>query len=449
MPSPITVDYVIIGSGAGGINFADTVVSDSNYTAVVIDQYDAPGGHWNISYPFVRLHAPSITYGVNSRAMPSDSGQWQAMLASRHEILDYFTKVMRDTLLPSGRVQYFPRHVADESAGSMTVRARSLLTGEVTEFVARRRVVDSTYAQIRVPAMGLRNYEVGPSAKVIPVGELVEAETPERYTVIGAGKTAMDACLYLLDRGVPSDRIQWIMSRAVWMLNRASVEQGDPTMIPKMDGIQSVTEFLDFAEGVGMIGRLYPDEYPEGFRCATVSPEEMIQLRSITDVVRLGRVRAIDSTWAELDRGRIPSSPDTLYIDCSSEGIGPRPLRPIYTAGRVTVQTVITCLLPIAGAIAAKLDFEDDLDDQARNELAQPVIVPYTSADTLDFWANRADLLARWSVNPLLSEWLPSTRLGVVLPGLAEASNPEFNAVSARVAANLRQLQHEAALEVA
>ena len=60
-------DYLVIGAGAVGLAFADTIAAESDATVVLVDRADAPGGHWNTAYPFVRLHQPAAYYGVNSR----------------------------------------------------------------------------------------------------------------------------------------------------------------------------------------------------------------------------------------------------------------------------------------------------------------------------------------------------------------------------------------------
>ena len=49
-------------------NFIKILNSD-NLQAVIVDNRDKPGGHWNDSYSFVRLHQPACTYGVNSRSL--------------------------------------------------------------------------------------------------------------------------------------------------------------------------------------------------------------------------------------------------------------------------------------------------------------------------------------------------------------------------------------------
>ena len=65
----LEVDYVIVGSGAVAMAFADTLLTDTEASIVMVDRRHKPGGHWNDSYPFVRLHGPSINYGVNSRPL--------------------------------------------------------------------------------------------------------------------------------------------------------------------------------------------------------------------------------------------------------------------------------------------------------------------------------------------------------------------------------------------
>jgi cation diffusion facilitator CzcD-associated flavoprotein CzcO len=67
----IEADYLVVGAGAMGLAFIDTLVSETTATVVVVDRNDQPGGHWTTAYPFVRLHQPSAYYGVISGATPS------------------------------------------------------------------------------------------------------------------------------------------------------------------------------------------------------------------------------------------------------------------------------------------------------------------------------------------------------------------------------------------
>ena len=65
----LEADYLIVGSGAVGMAFADTLLTESDASIIIVDQHQRPGGHWNLAYPFVTLHQPSAFYGVSSREL--------------------------------------------------------------------------------------------------------------------------------------------------------------------------------------------------------------------------------------------------------------------------------------------------------------------------------------------------------------------------------------------
>src|ERR1700737_1925748 len=102
----IEADYLVVGAGAMGMAFTDTVVPETEASVVVVDRGHQPGGHWTAAYPFVRLHQPSAFYGVNSRELGSrardavgfNKGLYN--LASGAEVLAYFDQVMQQRLLP-------------------------------------------------------------------------------------------------------------------------------------------------------------------------------------------------------------------------------------------------------------------------------------------------------------------------------------------------------------
>ena len=66
------VDYLIIGCGASAMAFLDVMLKETEATFAVVDKNNAPGGHWNHAYPFVRLHQPSSFYGVSSGKLGRD-----------------------------------------------------------------------------------------------------------------------------------------------------------------------------------------------------------------------------------------------------------------------------------------------------------------------------------------------------------------------------------------
>jgi hypothetical protein len=102
-----------VGAGAVGMSFVDTLIHETDATAIIVDRHHAPDGHWSDAYPFVRLHQPSSFYGVNSRPLgqnaldtdPLNAGMTER--ASSTEILAYCEQVMQ-ALLATGRVRYFP-----------------------------------------------------------------------------------------------------------------------------------------------------------------------------------------------------------------------------------------------------------------------------------------------------------------------------------------------------
>ncbi len=108
----LETDYLVVGCGAAGMAFTDSLIAHSGADVIMVDRRDAPGGHWNDAYPFVRLHQPSAFYGVNSRVLGSDSidgtglnaGFYQRATAA--EICDYYQRVLED-LLASGQVRFF------------------------------------------------------------------------------------------------------------------------------------------------------------------------------------------------------------------------------------------------------------------------------------------------------------------------------------------------------
>ncbi len=110
----LQTDYLITGSGAVGMAFADTLLSETTAKIVIVDRYAKAGGHWNVAYPFVTLHQPSSFYGVSSVELSKGRidrvglNQGLNELATGADVSAYFDDVMRHHFLPSQRVQFFP-----------------------------------------------------------------------------------------------------------------------------------------------------------------------------------------------------------------------------------------------------------------------------------------------------------------------------------------------------
>lgn len=421
MPRMIEADYFVVGAGATGMAFVDTLVTETDATVAIVDRYDQPGGHWTIAYPYVRLHQPSAFYGVNSRVLGGEAVEhagWNAglcELAAGSEIVTYLGQVMQQQLLPTGRVSYFPM---SEYVGEGRVRS---YTGEEIEVVARKRIVDATYIRANVPAMRPPPYEIAGEVRCVPLNALPQIrERHEHYTIVGAGKTGMDACLWLLAHGISPTDLTWIVPRDSWMFDRANIQPGDrfaervsTSALVQLRAILDATSIDDlFARLVacGRMLRLTDDVRPTMFRCATVSLAEVEQLRGISDIVRLGRLRRITPEQLVLEGGIIPARPGTLYVDCSADGLEKRPVAPIFSDRKITLQTVRTCQPTFSGALIGHVEAAYS-DDTTRNDLCHPVPYPDTDLDFLRVGILSGRNQLRWTDDAAMLDWLQRSRL--------------------------------------
>jgi cation diffusion facilitator CzcD-associated flavoprotein CzcO len=199
MSVPITTDYLVVGAGASGLAFADTLVAEADVEVTVIDRRRAPGGHWLHAYPFVRLHSPSAYYGVNSLPLGEDrvdevgenAGYYER--ATGEEVRDYFA-LAASRLTQTGRVRILTQH-EHTWQGADRAQVRDLRTGVLHDVSVRRKVVDARYLEASVPATHTPAFEVASGARVVPINDLPDAaRSASRYAVLGSGKTAVDAC---------------------------------------------------------------------------------------------------------------------------------------------------------------------------------------------------------------------------------------------------------------
>ena len=417
----VDVDYLIIGAGAVGMAFADTLLSETELTVALVDRRHRPGGHWNDAYSFVRLHQPSSFYGVSSRSLGSGAkdevGHNRGMfeLASGQEVLSHFDLAMQQRFLPSGRVRWFPMsEVGDD--GSI----RSTMSGEQAS-VSAKKVVDATYSQMRVPSIDPPSYGIDSGVTCIPPNDLPRRGAGhDQYVVVGAGKTAMDTCIWLLDNGTPPDHIRWIVPRDSWLLDRRNYQPGEEHFAKVCKGLADQVEAVAVADTIDdtfleleereFLARIDPSVVPEAYHCAVISPGELDQLRSITDVVRLGRVTHLTPVEIVLERGTVAATTNPLYIDCSAQGIPRRPAKPIFDGDRITPQWVRTCQPTFSAAFVGHVEAAYD-DDDIKNELCQPIEPPEVPLDYLRMFQRELATRTCWDRYPEVRTWLENCRL--------------------------------------
>mmetsp|Transcript_71612 Transcript_71612/g.108155 ORF Transcript_71612/g.108155 Transcript_71612/m.108155 type:complete len:655 (+) Transcript_71612:115-2079(+) len=405
-----TCDYLVIGGGATGMAFCDTLLryhpssasssskSDSNNTSnsninstllrvIVLDAHSQPGGHWNDAYDFCRLHQPSHMYGVESVPLEPTTVSLEKVSeevlhrATKHELLEYYRTVQSklekensdgggfrfignatldfdsEVLLENGNYQYC--YTTTTTINNNNHKKQNCI--QVTT-----RLVDARYLQPDIPKHVKPRFQWNADAiRCVPVNDLVNIieestttttttttqQQKHRYSyfvIVGAGKTGMDAILYLLLEGkVSADHILWIAPNEAWitsrermgncmeflhecvMMVRTAGAAGGGAANTKDDknkdndnadnAFFQTTEFLQNGfrswEQKGKIYRIGQgnvdddskydnqdnhnhdndnDDEPTQFKDATLDQEELRLLRTIKQVVRKSRLQRID-----------------------------------------------------------------------------------------------------------------------------------------------------------
>jgi len=445
----IDTDYLIVGAGAAGLAFADALIAESDADVVIVDRRDRPGGHWNDAYPFVRLHQPSAYYGVNSLPLGDSIDEdgpnagWYGR-ATGAEICHYFQRVL-EQLLASGRLRFFGEcDYAGDWSGEHHFVSRP--TGERSTVRVRRRIVDATYLAPSVPSTHTPSFAVDPNVRLIPINDLVTLSEPgSGYTVLGAGKTAMDACGWLLDSGVEPEAIRWIRPRDIWLLDRAfqqplelvgSLMEGLSLQVQAAACAENIADLFRRLEACGQLVRLDPAVQPTMYRGATISQTELEGLRLIENVVRLGRVTHIGEAHIALEGGSIPTDDKQIYVDCTADGAHRVPGRAIFEPNRITLQPVRSGLLPFSAALIAFVESARE-DDVEKNRLCPPNPYPNAAIDWIATNAISHRVQMTWFEEPDLLAWMERSRLDVARGINAHLSEPQTQAAVARFLANL------------
>jgi hypothetical protein len=445
----IETDYLVIGAGVTGLAFADTVVAESDADVVLVDRRDRPGGHWLDAYPFVRLHQPSAYYGVNSRTLGHDriddhgpnAGFYERATAT--EIVDYCGRVL-DEHVASGRVRFFGmcEYSGSDADGHHFV---SLLTGTPMTVRVRRRIVDATYIESSIPSRHTPGFVIDPDVQVMPPNQLVDLQaTPGGFTVIGAGKTAMDTCNWLLDAGVDANEIRWVRPRDGWFFNRAFMQplelvasymQLQARFVERASACDGPTAFTEALESDGVVVRLDPSVQPQVFRGATISQLELDALRGIDDVVRLGPVRRIGTRTIAFDDTELSQGSNHVFVDCTAAGLSSAGARPVFDGKRIVMQYITIGIAPWSAATIAAVE-TSDLDDARKNELCPPVVFTGNVSDILHLaHAGMRGLLAR-GADPDLGAWTDRCRLNPARGAADHLDDPDVAAAFTSLVTN-------------
>merc|ERR1711988_1487030 len=304
-------------------------------------------------------------------------------LASKYQILAYFEKVLKK-LEGTGQLKFYPQ-CRYNGEGRFT----SVLDPELEYVVdVKRKVVDASYLTTKVPSTHPPKYTIDPGVSLVPINGLARLDKSwEKYVVIGAGKTGIDAVLRLLDLGVDQDMMVWIVPNDPWMQNR---DQLQVTELPKSfastidlytSNVADGEEAYKRLEQAGSMMRLDPAVWPTKQKCATVSSSELRQLQTVTSVVRQGRVAALHLDKIEFQNGAsLVSNSDWLYVDCTCDGLATTPSVPIFQEKKLILQPVSTCQQVKSAASIAALELRMD-DNEKKNKILIPVPHPNHNRD--------------------------------------------------------------------
>lgn len=420
-------DYLVVGAGAAGLAFVDALLEHSSARVVLIDQRRGPGGHWRDAYPFVRLHQASCFYGVASEPLGGARRQRagpEAGLAERAtgaEVLRYFEGVL-DRLRSTGRVRFH--------GGARWVGGRSyVVDGRERRAPESCTVVDATYRAASIPATTPPPFEVRPGAHVIPVNELPRVgTTAAQYVVAGAGKTATDACVWLLQHGVPPDAICWVRPREPWMLNRARIQPDPAVMFDTVAttweaavAARSLEEVFRRLEDAGVMLRIDPSTVPTMAKTPTLAEWELALLRSVPWVLR-GRLAEVSPRRLRVDGRAVELQQDAVVVHCAASGHAYPPLVPLWS-DVVRLQTIRAGFPSFNAALAGYVE-ATRRDDAEKNRLCPPSPLPDTPATWAQMQVLGARATAAFMSAPDVAAWAQTTSLNPARLGPGQADLP-------------------------
>ena len=287
----------------------------------------------------------------------------------------------------------------------------------------RRKVVDARYLEGSIPATHATPFEVASGVRLVPINELPAAARADcSYAVLGSGKTAVDACMWLLENDVQPDRIRWIRPREAWFHDRSHFQPLEQVGAI-MEGLSldaeagahaaDVEDLFERLEASGRLVRIDPAWPARMYRGTMLSAGELAAVRQIDDVVRLGRVRRIEADRIVLERGETKTGPDVLHVDCTALGLNNAPATPIFQPGRIVLQQVRHLSPCFNAALIGFVEAHRD-EDVEKNRLCPPNPYPSSIEDWPRMMSCTWITAARWLSEPDLSRWVAESRLNLV-----------------------------------
>ena len=200
-----------------------------------------------------------------------------------------------------------------------------------------------------VPSTKSPEYSVSDGVNLVPVNNIADIKTHwRRYVVIGAGKTGLDALLYLIENNVDLKNIVWIVPNDCWYVDREGFFDMENLWPPTRLIFDNIIESKDIndvyrrGEALGQYMRLDKNIWPTKMRGGSMTKKEMEKIRQIRNIIREGRIDRIDSDAIIFKNGnKIPTDSSTLHIDCSIGGSTFPPVKEkVFTENQINLQMI-------------------------------------------------------------------------------------------------------------
>ncbi|MEM7077842.1 MAG: FAD/NAD(P)-binding protein [Pseudomonadota bacterium] len=374
----LSTDYLIVGAGATGASFADTLLSHTAHEMVLVDRRHQPGGHWVDAYQFVQLHQPSAYYGVNSLPLGEDRIDTTGINAGFYEraagveIKHYYQRVLEEVFVPSGRLQFHgSSDYLGEEDGVHLIRAN--LSGRITRVRVRRALVDARLMASQIPSRHTPAYSIAEGVQLLTPNQLVDVIDAQGYTIVGGGKTGMDVGFWLMQQGVAPNEICWIRPQESWMTERtytqplslaANMVKSQAAIMRSAASASSAIDYGERVEAEGISLRIDPSLPATMHRGATISLPELHALREIEQVVRKGHVQHIGQHKLTLATGEVATNPGRVYVDCTAQGLSTAGAVQIFSTSKITIHATTLGVTPWSAAVVGFVETLDLTEDE-------------------------------------------------------------------------------------
>ena len=442
-------DYLVIGAGLQGLVFASEIIAHSQSTVTLIERRAQVGGHWNEAYPFVRLHQPSVYYGVGAVPLGSNQIEREGVnaglfeQATGTEVRAHLDTALRDHLLPSGRVRFLPKHEYVAARDGLH-QVRSLASGEPIAFDVTKRLVDTTALKVQTPESHTPNFEIAPGTPFCSPGALTDRlDGQSQICVIGGGKTAMDVVIWLQQMGYPASQISWVRPRDSWLINRETAQPGWPGLLRmtenyanKLRAAASATEIDDLyraLEASEDLFRIDPNCWPTMNHGATISRGELEVLRKVKRVFRHGRVKRLGTGQIEFAHVSQTLPEDTLFVDCTAPAFAYDPPQPVFEPGKITTQIIREGLVSLSAAAIGYIEATFDDDDALKNRFSNPIGYSEEQISWPRALLRELETQAIWATHKPLRNWARSHRLTGYGEARGDADNTKLATLSSEI----------------